>query len=46
MMFSKPRREPMSMMTVAVGGLVLAGLLYTAVTAIPEMVRYLRIRRM
>jgi hypothetical protein len=25
---------------------VLAGLLYTAVSAIPEMVRYLRIRRM
>jgi hypothetical protein len=32
--------------TVAVGGLVLARLLYTAVTAIPELVRDLRIRRM
>jgi hypothetical protein len=46
MMFGKPDKEPISKMTVAVGGLVLAGLLYTAVTAIPELVRYLRIRRM
>ena len=46
MTFGKSRREPMSMMTIAVGGLVLAGLIYATVTAIPEMVRYLRIRRM
>ena len=39
-------REPMSGLTVALGGMLLLGLAYVAVTSIPEVVRYLRIRRM
>jgi hypothetical protein len=33
-------------MRTAVGGALLLGLAYVAVTSIPELVRYLRIRRM
>jgi hypothetical protein len=33
-------------LTVALGGMLLIGLAYVAVASIPEVVRYLRIRRM
>ena len=46
MLFEKRESEPLSKLTVALGSLVLAGLIYASIRAIPEVVRYLRIRRM
>jgi hypothetical protein len=36
----------MSVLTKAVGGVLLLALAYAAATSIPEVVRYMRIRRM